>query len=208
LQKVPRLPLSSAARPAMASAAPSRDACTHCTKPGAEAPLRYLDLQPICVHELPPQADTTEINASHERTLAGFLNGVLAEAYEVDFDGDAWTSLGQYPSGNCIDVIMPPMPGSQQDRDISVPCVVNKRANGTTKSAWLARTSEHYNLEIDYLELDGLLASDHCRQEADYTPSVFDANELLKWNQEDLQRAVTELKPEWRVETVQMSSEL
>jgi hypothetical protein len=192
----------------MASAVPSRGTCTHCAKPGADAPLRYLDLQPICVHELPPHVDTTNINASHGRTLVEFLNGVLAEAFEVDFDGEAWTPLGQYPSGKCIDVIMPPIPGIQQERDISVPCVVNKRANGTTKSAWLARTSEHYNLEIDYSELDALLARDHCGQEADYTPSVFDANELLKWGEEDLKRAVAELKPEWRVETVQMSSEL
>jgi hypothetical protein len=193
----------------MASAAPSgRGTCTYCAKPGAEAALRYLDLQPLCVHELPAHVDTTDGNASQERTLAGFLNGVLAEAYEVDFDdGEVWTPLGQYPSGKCINIIMPPLPSSPATQEISVPCMVDKRANGTTKSAWLARKSEHSNLDIDYFELDALLAQDHCRKEAEYTPSVFDANELLKWDEEGLHKVVAGLKPEWRVKTVQMSSE-
>jgi hypothetical protein len=189
------------------AAPPGRGACMQCPKTGAGARLRYLDLHPVCLHELPPHPDTADGSTGQGRTLGEFLNGVLVEAFEVQFDGDVWTPQGTYPSGKQIDVTMPPLSNSTSAQDISVPCVVAKQANGTTKSAWLARTSEHSSLQIDYSELDTLLAHDHCRKEAEYTPTVFDANEILKWSEEDLQKAVANLKPEWRVTTIQMSGE-
>jgi hypothetical protein len=191
----------------MASAAPPvRGTCTHCAKPGAEARLRYLDLQPICLHELPPHPDTADGGPSQGRTLGEFLNGVLVEAFEVQFDGDAWTPYGEFPHGKDIYVTMPALKQPKHielDHDVRVPCEVKKRANGT----WLARTSKHSASHIHYSELDSLLAQDHCRREAEYDPSVFDANELLRWCEVDLKNAVANLKPEWQVESVQMSSE-
>jgi hypothetical protein len=194
----------------MASAAPLvRKPCTHCAKlqkPGAETRLRYLDLHPICLHELPSHPDTADVGPSRGPTLGEFLNGVLVEAFEVQFDGDAWTPHGEFPHGKDIYVSMPALrepKNIQLDHDIRVPCEVKKQVNGT----WLARTSEHSASQIRYSELDSLLAQDHCRKEAEFTPSVFDANELLRWSEADLKKAVADLRPEWQVKSVQMSSE-
>jgi hypothetical protein len=183
-------------------------ACKYCGVSKANMSRQYLSLQPLCLHELPQHIETASGTNSQKPTLAEFISSVLTEAYQVNFDDDTWTQHGKYPpAGTRIDVIMPPLSKTQSGPEICVPVEVNKRAKGKTSSAWLGRKSYHDALAIDYLELDTLLAQDHCRKEYDYTPSVFDANELLKWDAEDLKKAVVELNPEWRVKNVQMSSE-
>jgi hypothetical protein len=143
---------------------------------------------------------------SKDLPLATFLNSVLREAYEINFDGDAWMSHGRFPGARPDYVKMPPLSGTASDPDINVLVHVDKRAMGKDSSAWLARKSNHSALDIAYSELDILLAQDHCRREAEYTPSVLEANQLLKWDEEELQRAVAESKSEWNVKSVQMSS--
>jgi hypothetical protein len=202
LQEIPRLPLSSAIHSAMASStgAPSGGDIV------AKTSRRYLDIQPIRLYELPLHGDTSNDNTNQGPTLATFLNSVLTEAYQINFDGDNWISHGTFPSAPPGEVRMPPLPGTASAAEKSVPFQVDKKANGRTSSAWLGRTSYHSAQDIAYSELDTLLSQDHCHKEAEYTPSVFEANQLLKWSEEELQRAVADLKPEWKVKRVQMSS--
>jgi hypothetical protein len=173
---------------------------------GSNTLRQYLDLQPIHLHELPPHVETTADHVKHGPTLAEFLNSVLTEAYEINFDGEAWISHGRFPGARPDYVKMPPLSGTASDPNINVLVHVDKRALGKDSSAWLARKSSHSALDINYSELDTLLAQDHCRKEAEYTPSVLEANELLQWSEDDLQKAIADLKPEWKVESVQMSS--
>lgn len=88
---------------------------------------------------------------------------------------------------------------------VNVVSKVEQRVKGQGRNVWLARKSYHPAQEVGYQELDVLLAQDHAKKEADYTPSVFDANELLKWDAQVLSETVKEMKPEWRVEAVQIS---
>jgi hypothetical protein len=167
-----------------------------------------LNLESLCLHELPPHVDLTQYKSSQEPTLAGFLNAALAEVYQVDFDDHTWSHHGKVPtSDRSIKVNMPPLrPSLEVAGYIDVPVEVDKRVKGKAKSAFLARRSCHNIRDVDYKELDTALAQDHCRKEADYDPSIFHGNELLKWDAEELQRAVAELKSEWKVKGVQMSS--
>lgn len=193
----------------MASAPSSgAGACTYCGRPPNNAFRQYLNLEALCLHELPPHVDLSQYKGSEEPTLGRFLASVLTEAYQIDFDDNTWSHDGKVPpSGKRINVSMPPLgPASQSAGDRDVPVEVDKRVKGETNSAFLARSSRHHVDDIDYLELDTTLAQDHCGKEAQYDPSIFDGSQLLKWDVEELQRAVAELKPEWKVKGVQMSS--
>ena len=175
---------------------PSSGAAIHST------PRQYLSLEALCLHELPPHQDLGPHQSS--QSLAGFLQDVLAEAYAVDFDGNEWVQCRKYPSSGSISVVMP---GATSAQDKSIRIEVDKRVKGSTSSAFLARRSFHQEVELDYVELDAALSQDHCAIEAKYDPSIFDGNRLLEWSAEDLQKAVQDIKPEWRVQRVQMSSE-
>jgi len=190
----------------MASDPPSGTAaCRLCGRPPSSTPRQYLNLEALCLHELPLHDDLDGHEGTQQPTLAVFLNSVLSEAYGIDFDDGTWSHHGKFPSANsCVKVDMPP---SQSHGGKVVSFEVDKRVKGETSSAFLARRSYHDKLDVSYPELDAILAQDHCRKEAEYDPSVFDGNELLKWNEEDLQTVVTDLKPEWKVKSVQMSSE-
>jgi hypothetical protein len=172
----------------------------------AKSSRRYLDIQPIRLYELPLHGDNSNGDINQGPTLAAFLKSVLTEAYQIHFDGDDWIPHGTFPSAPPGEVRMPPLPGTTSAAEKSVPFQVDKKANGKNSSAWLGRTSYHSAQDIAYSELDTLLSQDHCRKEAEYTPSVFEANQLLKWSEEELQKAVADLKPEWKVKRVQMSS--
>ena len=168
--------------------------------------LRWMDMQPIHLNELPPHPDIPAESTTSGLTLSAFLNSALTEAYEINLDSDEWISHGRWPGARPDYVKMPPLSGTASELDINVLLHVEKRALGKDSTAWLARKSNHSALDIRCSELDTLLAQDHCRKEAEYTPSVLEANEILKWSAEDLEKAVAELKPEWKAKSVQMSS--
>jgi hypothetical protein len=149
---------------------------------------QYLSLQPLSLFELPVHPDFRD-DASHQRsTLQSFLSHVLTDAFQFDLD-NGWTILGAPEFKNDGSAVK-----------------VEQRVKGEGRASWLARRSLHHIRDVSYSEMDKLLAQDHCRLEAAYTPSVYDANELLKWNSEELKKAAAELKPEWMIEKIQMSS--
>lgn len=86
-----------------------------------------------------------------------------------------------------------------------VPVSVDLRVKVTNKMAWITRRSYHLESDVKYSELDDLLSQDHSRNEARYTPSVYDANELLTWSHEDLEKAVNELNRDGRIQSIEMS---
>jgi hypothetical protein len=185
------------------------DVCGYCGHPKAKRTLKFASLNPLCLHELPRHEETWDgVTEDQRPSLSTFIHDVLSEMYQVKFGDKTWVRSGYYPSsGIRLDVIMPPLSEARVIRpEISVPIQVEKWATSKDSSAWLGRSSYHSALAIAYSELDELLAQDHCRKEAAYTPSVFDANELLTWHEEDLRKAVAELdEPEWRISSVQMS---
>lgn len=204
-QIVPRLPLDGSARSAMASSAAGT--CKLCGRSHDSVSREYLGLQSLCLHELPPHPDMSDLEKSQGPTLAQFLSAVLNEADAVSFDDKTWSEHGEYPKpGKRISIKMPDASRSRdRDENTDVSIVVKKRVKGTTSSAFLARRSFHCQKEINYLELDGVLAQEHCGQEATYDPSIFDGNELLKWDQADLRGVIADLDPKLRIENVQMS---
>jgi hypothetical protein len=159
-------------------------------KPLARKPGQYLSLRPFSLLELPAHPEFVD-DTSHQRsTLPLFLAHVLTDAFQFDLDND-WTILGA--------------PELKMD---GTTVKVEQRVKGEGRASWLARRSLHHTRDVSYSEMDNVLAQDHCRLEAAYTPSVYDANELLVWDSEELKQAVAELKPEWRIEKIQMSSKL
>jgi hypothetical protein len=183
--------------------------CRYCGKSLDDRARQYLNVEPLCLHELPPHVLLHADGIRYGNKTADFLNGVLAEAFQVDLDDNSWSPEGIVPpTGRRIYITMPALGStSSSTPDQDVPVQVEKRVKGQTKSAFLARRSYHDELDIEYSELDTILSQNHCGEEAQYDPSVFDANELFKWPTEDLQDVVRDLKPEWRVKQVQMSSE-
>jgi hypothetical protein len=135
---------------------------------------------------------------------------VLFETYQINFDGEAWVPHGKFPSSKGMIINMPPLPHMSNANPraplVEVPIQADMRVNGIANSAWLARRSRHQQHHVEYRELDEVLARDHCGQEVLYTPSVFDANELFKWDPADLQQAAADLDSDWKIMTVQMSS--
>ncbi|KAF2832083.1 hypothetical protein CC86DRAFT_365981 [Ophiobolus disseminans] len=185
-------------------------ACKYCPKPATSTrrQLRqYSNIHPLCLHQLPPHIDLSQHQGSEHPTLTEYLIHVFTETYRTDFDDHTWSDQGRYPSsGGSVTVSMPPFGSILRltgDRD--VPVEVDKRVKGEGRFAFLARRSCHHIDDVEFSELDTTLAQDHCGKEALYDPSIFDGIELLKWDAKDLQRAVIELDPEWRVERVQMS---
>jgi hypothetical protein len=207
-QQIPSIPLGSADCSA-AMAATDASTCKYCGPSRPNIHHKYLDIHPLCLHELPAHAELVDGRTGHVRTLGEFLNGVLADAYQFELEDVSWTFHGHYPEDKTpLSITMPPVSGNPPgSSNTSVPIRVEQRVRGTDSSSWLARRSDHQDKHVRYTELDTLLAQDHCRKEGQYDPSVFDANELIRWNEQELQEATAELKPEWRIDGVQMSCE-
>lgn len=170
-------------------------------------PRQYLSLQRLSVKELPPHPELSALyNETNETntSLPQFLNTIIAEVDKVDFD-KGWTSHGKWhPDGTHVQ--MPALPNAEDYTTKPVPISVHQRVRVTDKATWLARTSYHLETDVKYSELDNLLSQDHSRNEARYTPSVYDANELLAWSPQDLEKAVAALSRDYNTQSVQMSS--
>lgn len=167
---------------------------------------RYLDLKRLEKLDLPYHPSYENTATEHRISLVAFLNSLFAEVEQVSFDENAkecgvWTS----EKGS---VMMPPLnTGSSTSAEpIPVPVSAKKRIITLHQGRWLARTSTHSDAHVEFEELGHLLAREHSRNEAAYTPSVFDAVELLAWSREDLQRALQESEYRETIHGVEMSS--
>jgi hypothetical protein len=192
-----------------------RGDCQWCGYPNAQRTYSFTQLKPLCLHELPLHSTTDDRISNDDRpTLFTFIYNVLKHMYGIDFgDKDKdWVQAGHYPaSGTRLDVLMPPLGESAElPREIGVPVQVEKWASDKSNTAWLGRQSYHRDDAIAYSELHELLAEDHCYKESLYTPSVFDTVQLVHWSEQNLQDVARELnlkEPEWKIHSVEMSSE-
>ncbi|KAH7391776.1 hypothetical protein BKA66DRAFT_26427 [Pyrenochaeta sp. MPI-SDFR-AT-0127] len=179
---------------------------------------RYLTLDRLNINDLPPHSDIPIPRKGNTTSLSQFLNNIILEASKIDFD-EGFTSHGKWhPAG--MNVAMPVLtnvgPAEPGPKSIAlaatvqtitkpVPVSVDLRVKVMNKVAWVARRSYHLDSDVKYSELDNLLSQDHSRNEARYTPSVYDANELLAWSAEDLDKAVRDINRDGIIQRVQMS---
>ncbi|CAO2648904.1 Nn.00g098530.m01.CDS01 [Neocucurbitaria sp. VM-36] len=179
---------------------------------------QYLSLQRLDINQLPSHPEFPAPQNENRTSLVQFLNLILAEVAKVDFDR-GWISHGKWQPDNTgvlmplrpiEDAVKPAMsPTAMKDtgKGITklVPISVERRLRTTDRATWLTRTSFHLETDVKYSELDDLLSHEHSRNEARYTPSVYDANELLTWSPQDLEKAVVDLHHGYNVQGVQMS---
>lgn len=168
---------------------------------------QYLSLKRLNITELPPHSEFGAPPVVHTTTLSQFVDNVLTEVEGTDFDS-GFVSHGVWsPESATVD--MPPQAASPTDNQIPstrpVPISVNRRVKGGGKTIWCARTSYHHPSDITYNELDALLSRDHSINECRYTPSVYDANELVKWSDEDLRDAIEKLGQKHALQDLEMS---
>ncbi|KAL1793344.1 hypothetical protein ACET3X_008326 [Alternaria dauci] len=99
---------------------------------------------------------------------------------------------------------MPPLNATESNDAVPVPVLVEKRVKDLNQATWAVRTSTHSDTHVKFSELADVLAKDHSRNEAIYTPSVFDAIELLKWDHEELLEAVQQSGHQEEIHSVEM----
>ena len=182
---------------------------------------QYLSLDRVKANELPPHQELPAQPKENSTSLVQFLDTVFAEIFKVDFDAD-WKSQGKWqpkhktitmPAAHDEEAIVESSSNiaesaaTKTEDVIKVPVLAEQRVKTMRdNTTWLARTSYHVESDVKYAELDELLSQEHSLNEARYTPSVYDANELLAWSSEDLRMAVGELRREFSIQRVQMSS--
>ena len=163
---------------------------------------KYLTLGPLKKLDLPHHPSYDNASSDHHVTLAQFLDNILNEVQRINFD-EGFEKRGTWSPDNGH-VMMPPLNATGSSDMVPVPVSVEKRIKDLNQASWMARTSIHSNAHVKFSELGDLLAKDHSRNEAAYTPSVFDAVELLRWDPEEASRAVNHHK---EVHSVEMFSE-
>lgn len=174
---------------------------------------------PLDISDLPPHPDLpTPPGTQGKRGLEDFLNAVLKEVAETDFD-NGWNVHKKEWRPSEPAIHLPELsdrklstgnnhfnPENPSTKTASI--TVSQQTKDINQKKWLARTSYHSAVEIKFSELDGLLSQDHSRNEGLYTPSVFDVNELLVWSVGDLEGVVGDLEKGSGVKRVQMSGKL
>jgi hypothetical protein len=166
---------------------------------------RYLTLKPLNKLDLPHHPSYDNASSDHHVSLAHFIDNVFSEQQTIDFD-EAFEKRGTW-SPKSGHVMMPPLNATGSSDEIAVPISVEKRIKDVNQASWMARTSRHSDTHVKISELGDLLAKDHSRNEAAYTPSVFDAVELLRWDPEDLLRAGKLSAHAEEIHSVEMFSE-
>jgi hypothetical protein len=168
---------------------------------------QYLNLRRLTSFELPPHPSFVKTVASnHSTSLVQFFNDLFTEVQQIDYD-QGFIERGKWKPKNGS-IAIPPLVSSK-DGDlkvpISVPVSVDKRIKPMDNANWLARSSKHNDAHVTLSELGELLCHDHSCKEAVYTPSVYDANELLSWDEADLLKALRESN-HGDINSVEMSS--
>ncbi|KAL6709758.1 hypothetical protein ACN47E_001187 [Coniothyrium glycines] len=165
------------------------------------------------VNELPPHPELEGPHIRHAVTLPQFLDNLLTEVEQVDFDNGFIDHGKWHPEGIHIDMPEPDVPaknatqaGNSDKRSTRpVTISVHQRVRSEGKRAWCARTSYHHENEVTYDELDYRISRDHSIKEALYTPSVYDANLLLSYSSEVLDEVIKEIGAKHGLQELEMS---
>ncbi|KAF1838610.1 hypothetical protein BDW02DRAFT_488663 [Decorospora gaudefroyi] len=170
-------------------------------------PVRqYLDLHRLSRLWLPHHPCYSNEASDHSVSLVQFFNNLFTEIQRIDFD-EGFREQGTWcpKDGH---VLMPPLVfrgDSKQGQAMPVPVSVERRIKPMNKAMWLARSSTHCGAHVELSELGELLSQDHSRNEAVYTPSVYDANELLSWEGEELLKALRSSNYRDKFQAVEMA---
>ncbi|USP79925.1 hypothetical protein yc1106_07199 [Curvularia clavata] len=179
------------------------DAPIAATKVMSHSLRRYLDLKRLEKFDLPHHPLYDNPASDHRISVVQFFNSLFTEIEQIDFDNNVKECGTWSPKdGN---VMMPPFGAVGNSQAIPVPVSVKKRILTINQERWLARTSAHSDAHVKFSELAHLLAREHSRNEFVYTPSVFDAVELLTWDQADLLKALGESEHAGKIHSVEMS---
>ncbi|CAA9962354.1 DUF3074 domain containing protein [Pyrenophora teres f. maculata] len=159
------------------------------TSAGQSAARQYLELNHLKKSELPHHPSYGNAASEHSVSLVQFFNSLFAEVQKINFDED-FKACGTW-SPKTGHVMMPPLEDTGGG-EIAVPISVEKRIKTVNGANWAVRTSYHSDAHVNFSELGELLAKNHSRNEALYTPSALDAVELLTWGKGDLAKALSE----------------
>lgn len=165
---------------------------------------QYLNLKPLKKLDLPYHPAYDNAASDHNVSLVQFLDNLFSEVRGIDFD-EGFENRGTW-SPESGHVMMPPLNATESNDAIPVPVSVEKRVKDLNQAKWAVRTSTHSDAHVNFSELGDLLAKDHSHNEAIYTPSVFDAVELLKWDHEELLKAVQQSGHREEIHNVEMFS--
>ncbi|CAG5183425.1 uncharacterized protein ALTATR162_LOCUS10574 [Alternaria atra] len=163
---------------------------------------QYLNLKPLKKLDLPYHPTYDNAASDHNVSFVQFLDNLFSEVRGIDFD-EGFENRGTW-SPESGHVMMPPLNATESNDAIPVPVSVEKRVKDLNQAKWAVRTSTHSDTHVNFSELGDLLAKDHGRNEAIYTPSVFDAVELLKWDHEELLKAVQQSGHREEIHNVEM----
>jgi hypothetical protein len=172
----------------------------------AASKCQYLTLKPLKKLDLPHHPAYDNAASDHNVSLVQFLDNLFSEVRGIDWDKD-FENRGTWSSEKGH-VMMPPTNATESNDAVAVPVSVEKRIKDLNQAKWAVRSSTHSNTHVEFSELGDLLAKDHSRNEAIYTPSVFDALELLKWDHEELLKAVQQSVHREEIHSVEMFSEI
>jgi hypothetical protein len=169
------------------------------------APARqYLNLKPLKKLDLPHHPSYDNASSDHNVNLVQFLDNLFSEVQRIDFDeGVEKRGIWSPKNGH---VMMPPLNIMESSDANPVPVSVEKRIKDVNQASWSGRTSFHSDVHVKFSELSDLLAKDHSRNEAAYTPSVFDAVELLRWNDGELLNALQQSAHQQKIHSAEMFS--
>jgi hypothetical protein len=153
----------------------------------------YLYLKSLTKCDIPaPKEHPWEGSADSTPTLSQFIIDLFAEVKSEDFEAE-FTNKGTIDCGNVQITPFASEDGSAPGAPTTIEIKVDQRVKKTKKGNWVARRSLHREADIKLAELENLIFHDHSRNEAKYTPDIYDTNELLRWSHEDLQEAAEEM---------------
>jgi hypothetical protein len=162
---------------------------------------QYLSLNPLSKRDIPaPKDHPWEGSADSTTTLNQFISRVLREVLREDFN-TGFEKKGTVDGGNVQITLLASEDDSAPGSPTTISIKVQQRTKLTAEGTWMARRSIHREADVRLGELENLIYNDHSRNEAEYTPGVYDANELLRWNHDDLQEAC-----QFGIDNIDMSS--
>jgi hypothetical protein len=154
---------------------------------------QYLCLKSLTKYDIPvPKEHAWEGSPDSTPTLSQFIIDLFAEVESEDFEAE-FKNKETIDCGNAQITPLASEDGSASGIFTTIEIKVDQRVKKIKKGNWVARRSLHREADIKLAELENLIIHDHSRNEAKYTPDIYDTNELLRWNREELQKAAGEL---------------
>jgi hypothetical protein len=150
---------------------------------------QLLSLKLLRKHDIPaPKAHPWIGSADSTTTLKQFIDRLFVEVLHENFE-TGFEEKGTVDGGKVQITPLASEDDSASGPPTTISIEVQQRSKRTKEGTWSARRSIHREAVVRLSELENLIYNDHSRNEAEYTPNVYDANELLRWDHKELQEA-------------------